>query len=117
MKLGSKKTELEPVKLESVYQNNIEQLNTIKTDDAIVPQNKKAKIESIESRLRTTINTNEPTTRPTRSTKIPQQPDTNKRKRGGKTIKRKGKTIKRKGKTIKRKGKGTKKRRNPNKRK
>jgi len=110
MKLGSKKTELKPVKLEPVHQNNIEQLNTIKTDDAIVPQNKKAKIESIESKLRTTINTNEPTTRPTRSTKIPQQPDTNKRKRGGKTIKRKGKTIKRK-------GKGTKKRRNPNKRK
>ena len=107
---------LEPAKPEPAPQNNIEQLNT---DDAIVPQNKKKKIESIEQ-----INTNEPirSTRSTRSsTKVPEQTsitdDTKKRKRGGKTIKRKGKTTKRKGKTIKRKGKkNTKKRRKSNKR-
>jgi hypothetical protein len=113
---------VEPVKLESVIpQNNIEQLNT---DDDIVPQNKKKKIESNE-RTTITINTNEPTTRSirsTRSAKIPQQTglidDTKKRKRGGKTIKRKGKTIKRKrgGKTIKRKGRKNTKRRKLNKR-
>jgi hypothetical protein len=94
-KYKPKPVKLEPEPEHVIPQNNIEQLNTLKKEDDIIPKKKRTRIEPTEQ-----FNTNEATTR---STKIPDQPEVTdytktKRKRGGKTTKQKRgvKTTKRK---------------------